>query len=143
MDDDRLFVVSDDLDRKETLGNRLRGFFISRNLDLRFWRGLPSLRSGGYTNLKVLKCRSRIALTLFGRTAGSPKVSKNAPVLCFRKVLGFLAPSTMEASFPVAATKKPQLASRAGAFLLLRFRADSNRCSWFCRPVPSHSATEP
>ena len=26
---------------------------------------------------------------------------------------------------------------------LLRSRADSNRCSWFCRPKPSHSATRP
>lgn len=25
----------------------------------------------------------------------------------------------------------------------LRFRADSNRCRWFCRPLPSRSATEP
>ncbi len=24
-----------------------------------------------------------------------------------------------------------------------RFRADSNRCTRFCRPLPSHSATEP
>ena len=26
---------------------------------------------------------------------------------------------------------------------LLRFRADSNRCGRFCRPLPSHSATKP
>lgn len=25
----------------------------------------------------------------------------------------------------------------------MRFRADSNRCKRFCRPLPSHSATEP
>jgi hypothetical protein len=25
----------------------------------------------------------------------------------------------------------------------LRFRTDSNRCTRFCRPLPSHSATEP
>src|SRR5690348_11603711 len=25
----------------------------------------------------------------------------------------------------------------------LRFRADSNRCKRFCRPLPSHSATKP
>ena len=27
--------------------------------------------------------------------------------------------------------------------VMMRFRADSNRCTRFCRPLPSHSATEP
>src|SRR5215475_12917648 len=30
-----------------------------------------------------------------------------------------------------------------GLFLIVRFRADSNRCRSFCRALPSHSATEP
>ena len=25
----------------------------------------------------------------------------------------------------------------------MRSRSDSNRCRWFCRPLPSHSATRP
>ena len=35
-------------------------------------------------------------------------------------------------------TKKP-----SGLEGFLRFRADSNRCRRFCRPLPSHSATKP
>ncbi len=35
-------------------------------------------------------------------------------------------------------------ASRAASYFpIWRFRADSNRCTRFCRPLPSHSATEP
>ena len=28
-------------------------------------------------------------------------------------------------------------------YLKVRSRAESNRCTWFCRPMPSHSATGP
>jgi CubicO group peptidase (beta-lactamase class C family) len=31
----------------------------------------------------------------------------------------------------------------AFSIVVLRFRADSNRCKRFCRPLPSHSATKP
>src|SRR5690606_39993529 len=33
--------------------------------------------------------------------------------------------------------------NQQGNLLVWRFLADSNRCTWCCRPLPSHSAKEP
>jgi hypothetical protein len=56
-------------------------------------------------------------------------------------------PQRRESNLPLIADHhhKNKKAARWAALgaIHLRFRADSNRCKRFCRPLPSHSATKP
>ena len=65
----------------------------------------------------------------------------NQKALPFRESqLNFLILHAIQALLDGCKIKKPSALHRA---FWLRFRADSNRCTRFCRPLPSRSATKP
>ncbi len=57
-----------------------------------------------------------------------------------RKSTEFFDFTAIQALLDGCKIKKPSALHRA---FWLRFRADSNRCTRFCRPLPSRSATKP